>query len=450
MNEFLKYLENSNEEIFIDTVGANHDASVKYLYEYWTKKGNAYYWFNQNYINDASVVSYFIVNSKQPRPYIGSVVGSGKIVTSYPVLLYGDNLAGVCSTDKDNLFGLIKKSFDKNSMLIPASCRNFGDFKLQEIDFSVSFELNSEEECDEAFRLFESKRFPNHHVNIEGGTQGTYAKYDYDDGVCFGSYSDNIKMYDKTAEMLDDHDEDIQPYIMRIEINCFRDVKGVEFKGKSVNELFENANQWFLALLKKYNLIYDYLPEKDFFETIKSYLIPVKMEYFADKNKKEKNYPSYLKNDVEKTLSFLKTINEIGAEAAYREDHKLYNSCLNLTNELGIDILYTKLDRRFNFFENVIYRKNADSFFITEDATNYNGEMHGDMSSDCTSTTVKHICYYKFVAEYVLEILCLELKKSSTEKCFYPYKFISDYAKNPLCPNLKNLSIGKHSFYKLE
>ena len=83
MNEFLKYLENSNEEIFIDTVGANHDVSVKYLYECWTKKGNAYYWFNQNYINNASVVSYFIVNSKQPRPYIGSVVGSGKIVTSY-------------------------------------------------------------------------------------------------------------------------------------------------------------------------------------------------------------------------------------------------------------------------------------------------------------------------------------------------------------------------------
>ena len=437
MNEFLKYLEISKGEVFVDTVGANHKVSVKHLYKTWVKRDGDFFWFKENRINEASVAAYFIPDPKERYSRFRGFVGSGKITVSYPNLLYGDNVSGIFYTDKEKLFELAKEAIEKNNMYLPAEHYNFGDFKLREIDFSVSFEMSSEEECNEIFRLFYFKRFPNHHVHIEYGPQGTYNEdYDEEDGECFGSFSNNIKIYNKTKEMLEDHDEEITPLTLRLEINCFEDVTGLEFKNKTVNEMFENANLWFLALLKKYNLVYVFLPEEEYFQTIETYFKAKKDEYLKDKNKKEKKYPAYIKNSWNQTFTCLRKINDLGAEDAYRDNPKLYNQCLALTNEIGIDIIYTCLEHRLNIFEHVVYRGNPKDYFINEvsdennigvtkveDAEENNINSPYTASSKCLLTLNKCACFVYVDSDYILTFLWLDLKK---------------------------LSIGKDSFYKLE
>lgn len=415
LNDFLMFIGNSNEEIFVDTIGASNFVFINHLFKCWIRETDKFYWFNENKIYGTSVAAYFI-----PDPESDYKFGTGKIKTSFPNLIYGDNVSGICKYDNEILFKLIEEAFEKNGIICES---DFGDFKLREIDFSVSFQLNSEEECDEAFRLFKSKRFPNHYINLEYGTQGTCAGYDYKGGDCFGSNSNNIKLYDKTQEMLDNHEAEIEPYILRLEINCFRDVKDLEFRDKSVNELFENANQWFLALLKKYNLIYDFLPKEEYFQTTETYFKAKKDEYLKDKNKKDKKYPAYIKSTWETISDFLRKINDIGAEGAYREDHKLYNACLSLTNDIGIDILYTCLDKRFNFFDDVVYRGNPEDYFNDKLEDENNSGLHRKTTSNNMFMFNKYICYVCYSSDYLLIDLCF---------------------------NLRRLSIGKYSFYKLE
>jgi len=99
LNEFLKHLENSTGEVFVDTVGANHKVSVKHLYKTWVKRDGDFFWFKENRINGASVVAYFIPDPKERYSRFRGFVGSGKITVSYPTLLYGDNVSGIFYTD---------------------------------------------------------------------------------------------------------------------------------------------------------------------------------------------------------------------------------------------------------------------------------------------------------------------------------------------------------------
>ena len=347
----LKPISNNDNEIFIDVIKCRCLCDVN------TKKGwdkrNAYMYFKEDTVGACS----FKMNFK-PIKHMrdsGYCLGLLYIEFSAPKLLYDYNITGISKEDKYLLFSKIINHFDnvditlyepfadkdRYPFLTPEEEINLNAFSITKIERSVSFEVQNEVVGKELLSLFSRMYFPDH-------TPGKIKKrsYRYETSFCHYSGSEDIVLYDKTAEMLEKSKIIIKPNIWRLELRWKDTTKSIkEDIGRAhfgtLEKLYTDTNEPFVKRLKRHNLHLSFMPKDQYYKLIKSYL-----------NKKE-----YSDTVYKNIMNFFAYINEVGAFEAKKTSSKNYNRCLEITNNIGIQILYTKLNRPVSFFENICLLK---------------------------------------------------------------------------------------------
>lgn len=351
----------TNNEIFVDTVKASIDAYVLIADNGWkySKKSRRWFYFKEVKKDGQSVRFYFYANpdQKDTDPKTGTLF----MEFSLPKFLYGNNISGVLISDKERLFSEVKALLDDNNIYIDAEgdTRDYHNFDVKKIDYSISFDAGSKKEKDEFFRLFRKMQFPYHKAGMLSKKE-----YDYESSFCHGSNSTDIVLYDKTEEVRKNTGEEIKDNICRIEIRCKNPIKAYSDFGL-VKDLFEKGNKRLINLLKAYRLDLDILPKKEYWKTICTHLEKKKAAYKADKDKSKKKYPSYLSSDINDVYEHLRYINTYGEKAAAKKNYALYKKCLELTNELKISILYNKIGKRMNILTKIYQHNDLPEVYNT-------------------------------------------------------------------------------------
>ena len=352
-----------NNEIFVDTVKASIDAYVfigdngwKYI-----RKSSRWFYFKEVKKDGQSVRFYFYPDSNQKD--IDPKTGTLFMEFSLPKFLYdGINISGVLISDKERLYSEVKTLLFDNDIYIDGEglTRDYHNFDVRKIDYSISFDAGSQKEKEEFFRLFRKMHFPYHKAGMLCNKE-----YDYESSFCHGSNSTDIVLYDKTEEVEKNAGQEIKDNICRLEIRCKNPIKVYNDFGL-VKDLFEKGNKTLINLLKAYRFDLDILPKKEYWETICAYLEKEKAAYKADKDKSKKKYPSYLSSDVDDIYKHLRYINTYGEKAASKKNYALYQKCLELTDTLKLSILYNKkIGKRMNILTKIYQHNNLSEVYDT-------------------------------------------------------------------------------------
>lgn len=355
----LEFLFRIKHIIFIDVVAANLKVFVFRKNRIWKKK--EYYWFAFRVIGNATVKLFFKpddYNSKEEM-----LAGWLTVEVSFPKILCTNNIGGFPVSDIETVCFLV------DNLLLECKVETggigFECFSLKKIEFSMSSCFNSAKELNEADRLFRMHHFSRHRVGECCRLKNHKAEFhdgDYETSFYFGSASSNILMYNKPSEIkdkepqADDEDEKddenqlIYPYILRFEIKQVKssESKKLSYKDFKVFDLVEAGNILVANHFNHYNLSCDFVPKEEFFEIIESFLNDLR------KSRVNRKKHPFLDYSNTKLIDFFERINDIGAEAAYKENKPIYRACEKLASKLNMSVLFTKLKRRFNLFENVI------------------------------------------------------------------------------------------------
>ena len=364
--EFIKELEQPfPKEVFVDTIKACHPAE-----EILPVKGT-WLWDNKrkyHYIGDIpflNATAKFIYKKLKDKPYDNVF-----IEFSVPKVLYDDNTTGFLYKDSSILKYEAKDILTCYNINVDLAANPiyFDVFDVRRIDHSFSFRINGIEEQEEFCRLFQNMYFK----YLKPGRSGSKS-YDYDiDGYCFTSKKLDIVLYDKAKEQNEakkqdkaKEDQNKIENTLRLEMRCKEPFSA--YDGKvfgSVEKMFRKANNRFAYLLTSRNLIYDFVPENEYEKLITDCYNAKKAEYSANP-KGEK--PSYLKFKLDHLLANMMQINEEGCHSFHSQkgNRVIYNACLNLAQDAEISILYTKLNYRISFIDNVCRR--SDSEYVEEE-----------------------------------------------------------------------------------
>lgn len=332
----LKPIANNHNEIFCDVI------KCCCLCEVNTKKGwdktNRYMYFKKDTIGACS----FKMNFKPIQHIRGSSYCFGRLFIEFsaPKLLFDYNITGISKEDKYILFCKIINHFADVDINLcePVENIDLSIFSITKIERSVSFEVQDKEVGKELFNLFTRMYFSNHEPGKMRKTP-----YKYETSFCHYSASEDIVLYDKTAEMLEKSKILIKPNIWRLELRWKDMSKSLEedIGRDNFGTLEDLTNNPLVKRLKRHNLHLSFMPKDQYYKLIKSYL-----------NKKE-----YSDTVYKNIMNFFAYINEVGAFEAKKTSSKNYNRCLEITNNIGISILYTKLNRPISFFENICFLK---------------------------------------------------------------------------------------------
>ncbi|MBQ2964992.1 MAG: hypothetical protein IJE14_10070 [Clostridia bacterium] len=282
------------------------------------------------------------MNFKPIQHIRGSSYCFGRLFIEFsaPKLLYDYNITGISKEDKYILFCKIINHFADVDINLcePVENIDLSIFSITKIERSVSFEVQDKEVGKELFNLFTRMYFSNHEPGKMRKTP-----YKYETSFCHYSASEDIVLYDKTAEMLEKSKILIKPNIWRLELRWKDMSKSLEedIGRDNFGTLEDLTNNPFVKRLKRHNLHLSFMPKDQYYKLIKSYL-----------NKKE-----YSDTVYKNIMNFFAYINEVGAFEAKKTSSKNYNRCLEITNNIGISILYTKLNRPVSFFENICFLK---------------------------------------------------------------------------------------------
>ena len=353
--EFIKELKRPfPTEVFVDTIKACHPAE-----EILPVKGT-WIWDNKrkyHYLDDIlflNATAKFIYKKLKDKPYDNVF-----IEFSVPKALYGDNIAGFLYKDSNILNYEAKDILTCYNINVDLAANPiyFDVFDVRRIDHSFSFRVSGKKEHKEFCRLFKNMYFK----NLKPGLSGS-KPYDYGiDGYCFTSKKLDIVLYDKAKER-----QNKIKNTLRLEMRCKEPFSA--YDGKvfgSVEKMFRKANNRFAYLLTSRNLIYDFVPENEYEKLITDCYNAKKAEYSTNP-KGEK--PSYLKYKLDHLLANMMQINEEGCHSFHSQkcNRVIYNACLNLAQDAEISILYTKLNYRISFIDNVCHRSD---FEYIEDET---------------------------------------------------------------------------------
>lgn len=231
-----------------------------------TKKGwdkrNAYMYFKEDTVGACS----FKMNFKpiKHKRDSGYCLGLLYIEFSAPKLLCDYNITGISKEDKYLLFSKIINHFDnlditlyepfadkdRYPFLTPEEI-NLDAFSITKIERSVSFEVQNEVVGKELFNLFTRMYFSNHEPGKMRKTP-----YKYETSFCHYSASEDIVLYDKTAEMLEKSKILIKPNIWRLELRWKDMSKSLEedIGRDNFGTLEDLTNNPFVKRLKRHNL----------------------------------------------------------------------------------------------------------------------------------------------------------------------------------------------------
>ncbi len=343
--EFIKELERPNPtEVFVDTIKACHPAEeilpVKGTW-LWDNKRKYYYTGDILFLNSTAK---FIYKKLKDKPYDNAF-----IEFSVPKVLYGDNITGFLYKDSNILKYEAKDILTCYNINVDLAANpiDFDVFDVRRIDHSFSFRVSGKKEHEEFCRLFNNMYFK----YLKPGRSGS-KPYDYDiDGYCFTSKKLDIVLYDKAKEQQNKIEN-----TLRLEMRCKEPFSA--YDGKvfgSVEKMFRKANNRFAYLLTSRNLIYDFVPKKEYEKIITDCYNAKKAEYSANPKGKK---PSYLKFKLDHLLANMMQINKEGCHSFHSKEGNrvIYNACLNLAQDAEISILYTKLNYRISFIDNVCHR----------------------------------------------------------------------------------------------
>ncbi len=389
-NMSINKIRKLDSEILVDKIVARHKAYVfidrNWIYE---KKYNALC----REIEIPGVTLYVRFYAEKGQKGINPKTGDIDLELTPSNALYYNNVFGVLAQDRKKLYEQVRDILTDNLIMLTdirdITYRNFG---IRHIEHSLCYAAESEEEGEEKFRLFKKLAFSKHEPGKLGKGNG-----DFPTSFYFSTPSEVIVLYNKTVES-EKHGKKIRDNIWRLEIRCIKPREEYKDFG-SIYERFEkNKNKSFANLLKARRLNLDFLPRKEYWDLIKPYLEARKKEYLADKERKKNDYPRYLIPSTEKIIKFLSRINRIGAYKARKKNRDLYANCLELCDELKISVLYTQLDRKINFLDNILLHKDWDYVFCCDDELPCTGE--DDNFSVVTPKRKKVIYSWQSVPEY--------------------------------------------------
>lgn len=356
--DFIKKLNTSTQEIFIDTVKGRHPAN-----EIIPVKGR-WKWDNKRKYHYAPGLPFLKATAKllfkkhKDKPYDGNVFCE----FSAPKVLYGHNVCGILNKNIEALFRKPKElltdySIDIDLAAIPVDFRNFD---VTRIDLSFCFFPKDDDEQQEFLRLFRNMYFE----NLTPG-KSCSEEYDYENGFAHTSQKLDIVMYDKVLQLHNEdpglHIEDIN--LLRIEFRCKGPCKGdVYWYGNSFEYTVKKANGLLAKKLERYHFDLPIVPIKEY-KTIITNCYESKKAEFKDKPSEK---PLYLKSKLDTLLKKMKQINK---EGCYKFHHAsstnrcYYNRCIQLATDAGIHILYTKLDHEISFIDDVCFHKDLYRVF---------------------------------------------------------------------------------------
>lgn len=153
----------------------------------------------------------------------------------------------------------------------------------------------------------------------------------------------------------------IKKNIFRIEICSKKPLKFYDDFGTVKDVLTSNKD--IIKLITHHKLHLDFVSEQEYWSLLTAHFEKEKKKYLSDPNRASHDYPRYIKRRQQNIFSFLKYINENGAPAAHKKDDELYFDCVELTSKLGISVIYTRLDKRINFFKSIYRRTDTHAIF---------------------------------------------------------------------------------------
>lgn len=348
MNRFIYELENIYDFIFIDKIVASHEADIT-VENCWQYKD--FYMRCSKTINGNPVELRFSNVKNTDKTHLTS--GNMTVEVSLPKVVGNSNVGAVNAKDQK----IICESINKILSEVGFNKVSFKNFKIKKIEFSISSFFKESDVAEECYRLFRNSYRPKHKPGkryIISKNKAIELDGDFETSFYHGSASDNILLYNKSRKETLQKNKCIQPVIdslpdvLRFEIKCNKNAKDTNFKEWTVKDLFQSGNLLVSNAFRNHFIGYDFVPKDEYIRLVEVHLKKLRQEKHLHRDCK------YLKHSDKTLINFLMQVNETGAEAAYREDGALYCRCLELTRDVGIDILYTNLDRRFNYFENVI------------------------------------------------------------------------------------------------
>lgn len=350
-NEFMSNLKKPfPNEVFIDTIKGRHPAN-KILpiktssgWEWDAKRG--YHFKNKCRLCDSSAL--LIFKESKDKPYDGNVFCE----FSAPKALYRkNNISGILFEDRTILYDKVKELIVNNGINIDIAeiPVDFRVFDVTRIDLSFSFFPVDKTEQEEFLRLFKMM----YHPYLKPGKL-CKKDYDYPNAFAFTSNKLDIVLYDKAKEF---GLEDI--HMLRLEFRCKKPAKGFGVGSDyfdSVENSFKKGNKWLANKLERYNFCLPFVPEDEYIKAIIKCYKTKKAEHTTSSEAK----PSYLTYKLPTLIKTVQEINSCGCHAYHSLNRIMYNDCLQLAKDAGVQILYTGLSYPISFIDNVCYHEEAE------------------------------------------------------------------------------------------
>ena len=346
-SKFIKELKQPYPtEVFIDTIKGRHPADetipVKGRWV-WDSKRKYHYAPGLPFLKATAKL---LFKKHKDKPYDGNVFCE----FSAPKVLYGQNISGILYEDRTILYDKVKELLTVNGINIDLAEKavDFRTFDVTRIDLSFSFFVKNDTEQKEFMRLFRNM----YHPHLKPGKSGS-RDYDYPNAFCFTSPKLDIVLYDKAKEL---NIKNVN--LLRLEFKCKKTFKK-DNAGSDFFDSFENtmkkANKWLANKLEYYNLSLPFLPEEEYFKAISACYISKKKEH----DEKTEDSPLYLRHELSTLIKTIKDINNKGCYNYHSLNRDMYNKCLHLAKDAGVQLLYTKLPYSISFTDNVCYHADA-------------------------------------------------------------------------------------------
>lgn len=413
MHRFIDELKNIDDFIFVDRIVASHetDIMVENCWEY-----KDFYMRCAKTINGNHVELRFsnVKNTDKTHLTSGNII----VEVSLPKVVCASNVGAVNAKDQK----IICKSINRILREVGSKNVSFENFKIKKIEFSISSFLKESDVVEECDRLFRKSYRPKHKPGkryIISRNKAIERDGDFETSFYHGSASDNILLYNKSRKETLRKNQYIQPVldslpdVLRFEIKCNKNAKDTNFKEWTVKDLFQSGNLLVSNAFRNHFIGYDFVPKDEYIRLVEAHLKKLRQEKHLHRDCK------YLKHSDKTLINFLMQVNENGAEAAYRENGALYCRCLEPTRDVGIDILYTKLDKCFNYFENVIAAFDCGTYSVIK------------VSEYGKSPPLRIYTNYFQRGEITGKKKSFTNKKSTTIYCTHRKKYNIQYSKKP-------------------